>query len=63
MKDFLIGRGAHRRATSVYRLAAFTESDGEPPDGRATFKLVTINGETAIEWHRIGTHSIYDEPE
>lgn len=32
------------------------------PDGRATFEYVTIDGEPAIRWRRIGDHRIFNEP-
>ena len=32
------------------------------PDGRATFDFITIDGELAIRWRRIGDHRIYDNP-
>lgn len=32
------------------------------PDGRATFEFVTIEGELAIRWRRIGGHRIFQEP-
>ncbi|HEX5505807.1 MAG TPA: hypothetical protein VFW96_24535 [Thermomicrobiales bacterium] len=32
------------------------------PDGRATFELITIDGEPAIRWRRVGDHRIFEEP-
>ncbi len=32
------------------------------PDGRATFEFITIEGELAIRWRRIGGHRIFEEP-
>jgi hypothetical protein len=32
------------------------------PDGRATFDVITIDGEPGIRWRRIGSHDIYREP-
>jgi len=32
------------------------------PDGRATFEYITIDGEPAIRWRRIGGHEIFREP-
>lgn len=32
------------------------------PDGRATFEFVTIGGEPAIRWRRIGGHEVFREP-
>lgn len=32
------------------------------PDGRATFEYVTVQGEPAIKWRRIGTHRIFEDP-
>ncbi len=32
------------------------------PDGRATFELITVDGEPAIKWRRIGDHKIFRDP-
>ncbi len=32
------------------------------PDGRATFEWVQIDGEPAIRWRRVGSHSIFRDP-
>ena len=32
------------------------------PDGRATFELVTADGELRVRWRRIGDHGVYKEP-
>ena len=32
------------------------------PDGRATFEIITIEGEPAIRWRRIGDHRIFAQP-
>jgi hypothetical protein len=32
------------------------------PDGRATFEWVTIDGELAVRWRRIGGHAIFRQP-
>lgn len=32
------------------------------PDGRATWEWIRINGEPAIRWRRVGTHSVFDRP-
>ena len=32
------------------------------PDGRATFEWVTIDGERAIRWRRVGGHSVFGRP-
>lgn len=32
------------------------------PDGRATFELVTVEGELMVRWRRIGDHAIYRQP-
>ena len=32
------------------------------PDGRATFEWITIDGELAIRWRRIGGHEVFDRP-
>ena len=32
------------------------------PDGRATFELVTIEGELRVRWRRVGGHQILRQP-
>jgi hypothetical protein len=32
------------------------------PDGRATFEYVTLDGEPAIRWRRIGDHAVFAKP-
>ncbi|MCL4287392.1 MAG: hypothetical protein KJ006_07075 [Thermoleophilia bacterium] len=32
------------------------------PDGRATWEWISIDGEPAIRWRRIGDHSVFDRP-
>lgn len=32
------------------------------PDGRATFELVTVEGEFRCRWRRIGDHSVFSAP-
>lgn len=32
------------------------------PDGRATFELVTIDGELRCRWRRVGDHSVFNDP-
>lgn len=32
------------------------------PDGRATFEWITIDGERAIRWRRVGGHEVFKEP-
>lgn len=32
------------------------------PDGRATFEFITIDGETAVRWRRIGRHGVFTQP-
>lgn len=32
------------------------------PDGRATFEWITIDGELALRWRRIGGHRIFRGP-
>lgn len=32
------------------------------PDGRATFRFMHVDGETRIEWRRIGRHEIFKNP-
>lgn len=32
------------------------------PDGRATFELVTVDGETRVRWRRVGNHDVFKNP-
>jgi hypothetical protein len=32
------------------------------PDGRATFELVTVEGEVRVRWRRVGDHDVFREP-
>lgn len=32
------------------------------PDGRATFELVTVDGELRVRWRRIGDHGVFRNP-
>lgn len=32
------------------------------PDGRATFEFVSVHGEPAIRWRRVGDHRIFRNP-
>lgn len=32
------------------------------PDGRATFELVTIEGELRCRWRRVGDHNVFTDP-
>ncbi len=32
------------------------------PDGRATFELVTVDGELRCRWRRVGDHDVFREP-
>ena len=32
------------------------------PDGRATFERITIDGEQAVRWRRVGGHEILNDP-
>ncbi len=32
------------------------------PDGRATFELVTVDGELRCRWRRIGDHDVFKQP-
>ncbi len=34
----------------------------DDPDGRATWEWVTVGGEQAIRWRRVGDHAIFDAP-
>ncbi|WP_237752803.1 hypothetical protein [Mycolicibacterium aromaticivorans] len=32
------------------------------PDGRATFELVTVDGELRCRWRRVGDHDVFQLP-
>jgi hypothetical protein len=32
------------------------------PDGRATFELITVEGELRCRWRRVGDHDVFDSP-
>ena len=32
------------------------------PDGRATFEIVTVDGEQRIRWRRVGGHEVFRNP-
>ena len=32
------------------------------PDGRATFELVTVEGELRCRWRRVGNHGVFKNP-
>ena len=32
------------------------------PDGRATFELVTVEGELRCRWRRVGNHDVFKRP-
>lgn len=32
------------------------------PDGRATFELVTVDGELRCRWRRVGDHAVFKAP-
>ena len=32
------------------------------PDGRATFELISVDGELRCRWRRIGDHSVFKNP-
>lgn len=32
------------------------------PDGRATFELVTVDGEIRCRWRRVGGHDVFADP-
>lgn len=32
------------------------------PDGRATFEIVTVEGEPRIRWRRVGGHAVFENP-
>ncbi|WP_156761486.1 hypothetical protein [Microbacterium karelineae] len=32
------------------------------PDGRATFELVTVEGELRVRWRRVGDHDVFKSP-
>lgn len=47
-----------RRATGVLEMTWSFSG----PDGRATFELVTVDGELRCRWRRVGDHSIFGDP-
>lgn len=32
------------------------------PDGRATFEIVTVEGEQRVRWRRVGGHDVFKSP-
>lgn len=32
------------------------------PDGRATFELITVEGELRCRWRRVGNHDVFNQP-
>ncbi|MFT4229976.1 MAG: hypothetical protein QM602_06780 [Microbacterium sp.] len=32
------------------------------PDGRATFELLTVDGELRVRWRRVGDHDVFRNP-
>lgn len=32
------------------------------PDGRATFELVTVEGDVRLRWRRVGDHDVFKRP-
>jgi hypothetical protein len=32
------------------------------PDGRATFQMVTVEGELRVRWRRVGDHDVFQHP-
>ena len=32
------------------------------PDGRATFELITVDGELRCRWRRVGDHQVFKDP-
>ncbi|MCL2781378.1 MAG: hypothetical protein FWD74_07825 [Actinomycetia bacterium] len=32
------------------------------PDGRATFELISADGETRVRWRRVGGHDVFQDP-
>lgn len=47
-----------RGAPGIYEMTWSFSS----PDGRATFELITINGEKYCRWRRVGDHGVYRNP-
>lgn len=47
-------RGAHGALEMMWSFAS--------PDGRATFELVTIDGELRCRWRRFGDHDVFKNP-
>ena len=52
------------------RVKSVTSADGvlemtwsfASPDGRATFELVTVDGELRLRWRRVGDHDVFKNP-
>ena len=49
---------AVRRAANVLEMTWSFSS----PDGRATFELVTVDGELRVRWRRVGDHDVFKSP-
>lgn len=32
------------------------------PDGRATFEVITVDGEPRVRWRRVGDHAVFKNP-
>lgn len=47
-----------RRAPGIYEMTWSVSS----PNRRATFELITINGETYCRWRRVGDRGVYRNP-
>ena len=47
-----------RGAPGIYEMTWSFSS----PDGRATFELITIDGELYCRWRRVGDHGVYRNP-
>lgn len=55
---------ASLRVKSVRAAPGILEMTGSfaSPDGRATFELVTVDGELRVRWRRVGDHAVFRNP-
>ena len=68
--DAYVARRGAQRWPAAPRVKPLTSAPGvwgmtwsfAGPDGRATFQFLTGEGEPAVLWRRIGTHTIYSRP-
>jgi hypothetical protein len=55
---------ASLRVKSMRRAAGILEMTWSfaSPDGRATFELITLDGELRCRWRRVGDHDVFKKP-